>query len=59
MLTVDAIRRYYSAVNWRLPEKWSFAKKHYRLETLNGQFVKLNRFRDRMRLDELRRGAGE
>ena len=36
-----------------MPSEWNFARKHYRLELLNGRFLKVNRFEDRMRLDEL------
>ena len=53
-LTVHAIRRAYQ----RLPlieDSWRFSRKHFRIELLNGVFVKLNRFENRINSQELRR----
>lgn len=53
-LNVHAIRRAYQ----RLPlqkSPWRFSRKHFRIQLLNGVFVKLNRFENRINLCELRR----
>jgi hypothetical protein len=51
-LNVHAIRRAYQ----RLPlieGPWRFSRKHFRVELLNGVFVKLNRFENRISVKEL------
>jgi hypothetical protein len=51
--TVTEIRHYYN--NLELPEAlWKWSRKHHRLETLSGHWVKLNRREDRISAEELR-----
>jgi hypothetical protein len=51
--TVTEIRHYYN--NLELPEAiWKWSRKHYRLETLGGHWVKLNRREGRISAEELR-----
>jgi hypothetical protein len=53
-LNVHSIRRAYQ----RLPlseKPWKFSRKHFRIELLNGVFVKLNRFENRIHAGELQR----
>ena len=53
-LNVHAIRRAYQHLP--LTEgPWRFSRKHFRIELLNGVFVKLNRFENRINAWELRR----
>ena len=50
MSTVDEIRAYYTNGFTSVPEPWDSERlswKHYRIETLNGIFIKLNKARDR------------
>jgi hypothetical protein len=53
-LNVHSIRRAYQRLPLR-EEPWRFSRKHFRIELLNGVFVKLNRFENRINSWELRR----
>jgi len=48
------IRRFYANAGINVPGLWKFSSKHFRVETVDGKFVKLNRFRSRLSLRELR-----
>jgi hypothetical protein len=53
-LSIPEIRRAYDSIP--IPEEpWRFARKHFRIELLNGVFVKLNRFENRLNVWALRR----
>jgi hypothetical protein len=53
-LNIHSIRRAYQRIP--LSEKpWRFSRKHFRIELLNGVFVKLNRFENRINARELQR----
>ena len=55
LMSVEEIRGYYRNVSFRGLSDWNLRRKHFRLETLNGKFVKLNRFENRISLEELRK----
>jgi len=58
MLNKDRLRCFYrngfeeAPIHGNWPRLWN---KHFRIETLNGQFLKLNRFRDRLSFKALQR----
>jgi hypothetical protein len=53
-LNVHSIRRAYQRL--LLTEgPWQFSRKHFRIELLNGVFVKLNRFENRINSRELQK----
>jgi hypothetical protein len=51
-LNVHAIRRAYQRL-LLIESPWKFSRKHFRIELLNGVFVKLNRFENRVNTHEL------
>jgi len=53
MLSASEIRTYYRNVNLQVSSDWNLGRKHFRIETLNHRFVKLNRFENRINLREL------
>ena len=48
-------RWYYRTAPMQVPECWNLARRHLRLQTLNGKFVKLNKFENRINSRELRK----
>jgi DNA primase catalytic subunit len=50
--TATELRHYYRNVEIK-EGPWRFSRKHFRLETLNGKWVKLNRFENRINGREL------
>lgn len=54
MLEPWRIRRFYLNSKLEVPKMWNLSRKHVRIQTLNGRFVKVNKFRNRLNERELR-----
>ena len=50
---MQQVRRFYQHTELK-GEPWNFSRKHFRVETLNGVWVKLNRLENRLNPEELR-----
>jgi DNA primase catalytic subunit len=48
------ISSYYINATLRIPSQWNLSRKHVRIQTLDGRFIKLNRFRSRLNPRTLR-----
>lgn len=48
------ISRFYSNSKVEVPRIWNLSRKHFRIQALNGRFIKLNKFRNRLNGRELR-----
>ena len=56
MISVGEIRAFYGSGHvFQVPSPWNLSRKHFRIETLNRRFVKLNRFENRVNANELRK----
>lgn len=54
ILSTSEIRTYYKNAPLEVPGWWKLSRKHFRIETLNHRFLKLNKFENRINLRELR-----
>jgi DNA primase catalytic subunit len=54
MLEPRWIRSFYINGGLKVPELWRLSRKHFRVETAGGRFLKLNRFRSRLNMEKLR-----
>jgi DNA primase catalytic subunit len=54
MLKPWRISRFYSNSKLEVPKIWNLSRKHFRMQTSNGRFIKLNKFRNRLNERELR-----
>jgi hypothetical protein len=48
MLESWRISRFYCNSKLEVPKMWNLSRKHFRIQTLNGRFIKLNKFRNRL-----------
>jgi len=55
MLNYWSINSFYKNQSLQVPTKWKLTRKHFRLKSLNGRFVKLNHFENRINERELRK----
>jgi DNA primase catalytic subunit len=54
MLEPWRISRFYSNSKLEVPTMWNLSRKHFRVQTLDGRFIKLNKFRNRLNERELK-----
>ncbi len=48
MLTPQQIELAYMDSTLNIPKLWNLSRKHFRVETLNGKFIKLNKIANRL-----------
>jgi DNA primase catalytic subunit len=53
MLSPQEIRRFYERTPLQIPELWSLSSKHFRIETPDRRFIKLNELENRLNQREL------
>jgi hypothetical protein len=54
VLPVTHIRAYYENAPLNIPGFWNLGRKHFRIVTSNGRFLKLNKFMGRLNVRKLK-----